>query len=131
MKRILLLAALVAFSIPGFAQQGVYQQKGKAIAGHSLDMVTVHYVFAFSCPHCHHFNPVLNQLKAQFGDKIKIIGVPMPWGGDDPGRLYLLAEKRGKGDEVKDMLFDFIHEKHAHAEALGLGIAAVSCRALS
>lgn len=111
MKRILLVLALVAFALPAFAQQGVYQTKGKAIAGHSLDVVTIHYVFAFSCPHCHHFNGALKQLKAQFGDRIKIIGVPMPWGGEDPGRLYLLAEKNGKEAEVKEMLFDFIHEK--------------------
>lgn len=75
----------------------------------SLRQVTIHEVFSFACPHCYNFNRKLPQLKEKFGKKIKIIPIPIGWNGHDPGRLFYIAETKGKGDEVKDMIFDFYH----------------------
>lgn len=79
----------------------------------SLEQVTIHEVFYFGCPHCYELNKMLPILKEDFGDKIKLISVPIGWGGHDPGRLLYIARQKGpeKEEEVKNMIFNFVHEK--------------------
>ena len=78
---------------------------------HSLDQVRIYEVFSFGCPHCYHLNEKLPQLKKRFGNKIKLIPMPIGWQGVNPGRLYFIAEEKGKGEAVKAMIFDFYHQK--------------------
>ena len=78
----------------------------------SLDQVTIHDVFAFDCPHCYDFfSNEYKALKKKFKNKVKIIQQPIGWRGPDPGRLYFIAEQKGKGDQVLAMTFDFIFNK--------------------
>ena len=108
------LALIIAFPSSGFAEiEGRYEllvtpPKMPPQAG-SLKQVTIHEVFSFACPHCYNLNRKLPQLRKKFGNKIKIIPVPIGWNGYDPGKLLYIAEEKGKGDEVKDMIFDFYH----------------------
>lgn len=79
---------------------------------HSLDQVTMHVVFAFDCPHCYNFHrDQETALKRKFGDKLKIVLQPIGWRGPDPGRLYFIAEEKGKGEAVLMMIFDFLFNK--------------------
>jgi thiol:disulfide interchange protein DsbA len=80
-------------------------------AAGSLDQVEIVEVFSFGCGHCYNLNRELPALKKRFGNKIKLSSNPIGWQGHDPGRLYYIAEEKGKGEKVKDMIFDFIHVK--------------------
>ncbi len=115
MKKQTLLILIVLFTLPLSAiagVKGVFETlEGKAPKAGSLDVVTIHEVFAFSCPHCAHFNQEIPALKKHFGKKIKFVGHPVGWAGHDPGRLYFIAVDLGKEEAVKDMIFDFFHEK--------------------
>jgi predicted DsbA family dithiol-disulfide isomerase len=89
-----------------------------APAEHSLDRVTIHEVFAFDCPHCYTFHKHTRKALAEkFKEKVHFISQPIGWRGHDPGRLYFIAEKFGKGDAVILMIFDFVFDK-----GLGLGM---------
>jgi predicted DsbA family dithiol-disulfide isomerase len=85
--------------------------------GRSLDRVTIHEVFSFDCPHCYTFHKHTKKaLQEKFGDKLQVIPQPIGWRGHDPGRLYFIAEKFGKGDAVILMIFDFLFDKGLGAE---------------
>ena len=77
----------------------------------SLDVVKIYEVFSFGCPHCFYLNNKIPKFKERFGKKVEIIPVPIGWIGPDPGRLYYIAKSKGKGEQVKDMIFDFYHVK--------------------
>jgi len=66
----------------------------------------------FNCPHCNLFNQQLPALKKKYGDRLEITYKPMLWKsvkGDLPFEksieAYILAERMGKGQEMKDALF--------------------------
>ena len=117
MKKMLLLIGLVAL----FLTPSAFSQipgKYEIIVPHrpppqnSLDQVRIYEVFAFDCGHCYEFfQNQYPRLKKKFGNKIKIFKRPIGWRGHDPGRLYFIAEEKGKGDKVIAMIFDFMHEK--------------------
>jgi len=87
-------------------------------AAHSLDRVTVYVVFAFDCGHCYHYHRSdLKALENRFRGKLKVVYQPIGWRGQDPGRLYFIAEEKGKGEAVMGMIFDFLFDK-----GLGLGM---------
>jgi len=78
----------------------------------SLDQVTIHEVFAFDCGHCFDFHKhEYKALKKHFKNKVKFVLRPIGWRGPDPGRLYFIAEQKGKGEQVLLMTFDFIFNK--------------------
>jgi predicted DsbA family dithiol-disulfide isomerase len=79
---------------------------------HSLNQVTLTEVFAFDCGHCYNFaKNQIPELTKKFGNKIKLIQKPIGWRGHDPGRLFFIAEEKGKGHEVMMMIFNFIFDK--------------------
>jgi predicted DsbA family dithiol-disulfide isomerase len=80
-------------------------------AANSLDQVQIDEVFAFSCGYCDKFHKsTYPRLKKRFGDKIKFVFRPVGWLGHDPGRLYYIAEEKGKGEGAMTMIFNLIHE---------------------
>lgn len=67
----------------------------------------------FNCPHCYSFNPQLQAISTKYGDRLEITYKPMLWKsvkGDLPFEksieAYILAERMGKGQEMKDALFN-------------------------
>ncbi len=76
---------------------------------HSMEQVVIHEVFSFNCGHCFNFHSKIKpRLKEKFGDNIKFKPQPIGWGGHDPGRLYFIAKKKGKGEEVISTIFDLV-----------------------
>jgi len=66
----------------------------------------------FNCPHCYTLNSLMPALKKKYGDRLEITYKPMFWKNvkGDPSfeksiEAYILAERMGKGDEMKDALF--------------------------
>jgi len=66
----------------------------------------------FNCGHCYALNLQLPAIKKKYGEKLEITYKPMLWRsvpGDKPFmksiEAYILAERMGKGEEMKDALF--------------------------
>ncbi len=66
----------------------------------------------FNCGHCYALNPQIPALKQKYGDKLEITYKPMLWrilpqdkGFEKSIEAYILAQKMGKGEEMKDALF--------------------------
>jgi len=119
-KRNLLIAILLLFvPMAGFsAIPGKYEVQipFSPPAARSLDQVTVHVVFAFDCGHCYNFHRSQQKaLKRKFGNKLRLINQPIGWRGENPGRLYFIAEEEGKGEAVLMTIFDLLFNK-------GLGV---------
>lgn len=104
---------LIFLLLPGMAVSGIpgrYELIAPRIPPeeHSLDVVTMHEVFAFSCGHCFDFTRIIApRLKEKFGKKLEIIPQPIGWAGHDPGKLYFIAKEKGIGNKVKLMIFNF------------------------
>lgn len=66
----------------------------------------------FNCGHCNVFNPQLHNLKQKYGDQLEITYRPMLWRTLPQDQYfrksieaYIIAERMGKGAEMKDALF--------------------------
>ncbi len=66
----------------------------------------------FGCGHCYALNQYMPELKKKYGDKLEVIYKPMLWrsvpadaGSKKSIEAYILAERMGKGEEMKDALF--------------------------
>ncbi|HUW67340.1 MAG TPA: DsbA family protein [Candidatus Nanoarchaeia archaeon] len=69
--------------------------------------------FKFNCGHCYSLNQRMPELEEKYGDQLEITYRPMLWltePKDLPFRksneAYIIAERMGKGDEMKSALFD-------------------------
>ncbi|HID26437.1 MAG TPA: hypothetical protein EYP22_01100 [Methanosarcinales archaeon] len=61
---------------------------------------------SFYCGHCYALNEKMPELMQTYGDKIKLIHIPIVWGQSTMSvEAYLIAEEMGKGEEMKDALF--------------------------
>jgi thiol:disulfide interchange protein DsbA len=74
----------------------------------------------FNCGHCYSLNQQLPALKKKYGDRLEITYKPMLWRSlpQDQGfrksiEAYIIAERMGKGEEMKDALFNamFVEKK--------------------
>jgi len=66
----------------------------------------------FNCGHCNTLNSLLPAIKKKYGDRLEITYKPMLWRSvpkDLPFKksmeAYILAERMGKGEEMKDAFF--------------------------
>lgn len=115
-KKILaLLISLVLLSISVSVQAGT----NRSIAGVHTTLpgetfkfdgksVEVLEFLSFSCRHCYSFERSIPVIKGNFPKKIQWKIVPIYWGehgSSKPGEAYLLAEEAGKGEEMKNALF--------------------------
>lgn len=92
----------------------------------------------FGCGHCYALNQKMPELKKKYGDKLEVTYKPMLWrslpadaGSRKSIEAYILAERMGKGEEMKDALFNaiFVDKKDLSsqfvlidiAESVGLG----------
>lgn len=72
----------------------------------------------FNCGHCYSLNSQLPAIKKKYGDKIEITYKPMLWRNSkvDQGfsksiEAYILAERMGKSEEMKDALFKALFDE--------------------
>ena len=61
----------------------------------------------FGCPHCNNLREASIEFRKQQKDRVEFIDIPIVFRGQDdaPLRLYYVASKLGKGDQIKDELF--------------------------
>jgi thiol:disulfide interchange protein DsbA len=116
-----ILGGILLISLLGWAQvafsaiQGEYEHMDQEPSQHEAGKVILFEFADFYCSHCHMFERVVGtKLKNEFGDKLEIrmVGFPVI-----PGKLptafemYNQAVTMGKGPEMKQLLFQSIHDK--------------------
>ncbi len=110
----LVIAALVIFFTSGTPPEkpeklptaGEYvklQQPGTYEPG----MVKIMVFMKFDCPHCYELDKNMPQLLQKYGDKVQVTYVPIVWPKQSTKSIeaYIIAERMGKGEEMRVALF--------------------------
>ncbi len=118
-KLITLIVSCVLLSSVAFAKgsvKGTFKviPPGTVPAAHSAKSITVYEIASFACPHCYKFNTILPTIKKKYGTKVTFKFYPILWNGENPARLFYLAQiKKGNAvaEQVKNEIFSYYHEK--------------------
>lgn len=111
-----LLIGIFASTTTAFsALQGEYEMMVDEPSLHEPGKVILLEFADFYCPHCHMFERVVvSKLQKEFGDQLetRMIGFPvMPGKLPTAFEMYNQAVAMGKGQKMKEVLFQSIHEK--------------------
>jgi len=129
---VLVIAALVIYFATSSPQKpeeklptaGKYVKLNKQ-STYESGKVKITEFLKFNCGHCYALNPQLSGLKKKYGDNLSVTYKPMLWRSvpqDQAMRksieAYILAERMGKGEEMKDALFKalFVEGKDLSSE---------------
>jgi protein-disulfide isomerase len=76
---------------------------------HTPQVVTVVELSDFECPYCRALHPVLDELLAKHGQRVRLVRMSFPLPGHPhargAARAYYCAEAQGRGDAMADVLF--------------------------
>ena len=122
MRKLILSAALVAASVFGMA---AVQAAEPATAGKEYielsnpvpvsvpGKIEVVALFWYGCPHCYHFEPVINPWIDKLPKDVNFKRVPAMFGGpwDAHGQMFLTLEAMGVEHNVHNAVFDAIQNK--------------------
>ena len=136
MRWMALSAGVLLFSTSLLADKirGHYTVVGTKPESHSVRKVIYEEVINFGCTHCNNLRKASEELRKKWGDRVEFVDIPITFRGQDdsPLRLYHVAKSVGKGDLVRDALFDarFVHGVDVFdagicnylARSLGLGL---------
>jgi thiol:disulfide interchange protein DsbA len=77
------------------------------------DQVEVAEVFWYGCPHCFHFDPMVEAWRAKKPDYVNFVRIPAVWNPllQMHARAFYTAEALGKGAEMHSEFFKEIHER--------------------
>jgi thiol:disulfide interchange protein DsbA len=72
-------------------------------------------VFGYTCPHCAHFEPMLEAWQAKQPADVNLVRVPAPFGGwwQPFAKAYYAAESLGLVDKTHAAMFNAIHVEKA------------------
>jgi len=78
------------------------------------DKVEVAEVFSYACPHCAHFQPTIDELKARLPTNAQLVLVPAVFRPEwEPfARAFYAAKSMGVLDKTHQALFDALHRDH-------------------
>ena len=110
MYRYLIIFLLLILALPLHSAErirGHYAVVGKVPKAHTVEKVVFEEFMNFGCPHCNNLREASNEFRKQQKDRVEFIDIPIVFRGQDdaPLRLYYVARKLGKGDQIKDELF--------------------------
>ena len=115
LKLILLaLGIIMSFSISANEKiRGHYKLVGNKPESNSITKIVFEEFINFGCSHCNKLHIASKEFRKNFADQIEFVDIPIVFKGQDesPLRLYYVARKIGKGDLIKEELFNasFIH----------------------
>jgi thiol:disulfide interchange protein DsbA len=91
---------------------GLYKKLPTAQPTRTGDKIEVLEVFWYGCPHCYHFEPVINKWLEEKADYIEFVRMPGVLGKNwlPHARAFYAAEKIGILDIIHKPLFDAIHK---------------------
>lgn len=77
------------------------------------DKVEVTEVFSYACPHCAHFQPAMDELKAKLPANAQLVLLPAVFRADwEPfARAFYAAKSMGVLDKTHQALFDALHKE--------------------
>jgi thiol:disulfide interchange protein DsbA len=113
---VLLLMVFGAASAQGLVSRYVagehYVQAENPVAQPNDGKIHVVEFFLYSCPHCYHLEPELNDWREDLGGDVVFSRVPVLFGagGERYARLYYTAEALGVLETVHERIFDAIHQ---------------------
>lgn len=120
-----LLAALVLAPVMAFAsaaspvqyQEGVHYD---VVAEKATTKPEVLEFFSFYCPHCKAFEPFAQALNkslpqgvALTKNHVDFLRVASPELQQSLAKAYVVAKNAGKGDQIADAIFDYLHNQRA------------------
>lgn len=120
-----LLAALVFAPVMAFAsaaapvqyQQGVHYD---VVAEKATTKPEVLEFFSFYCPHCKAFEPFAQALNKNLPKGVSLtkhhvdfLRVAPPELQQSLAKAYVVAKNAGKGDQIADAIFDYLHNQRA------------------
>ncbi|WP_455234610.1 thiol:disulfide interchange protein DsbA/DsbL [Thiogranum longum] len=116
MKRWLKLIALLLFAplvYADFNEGTEYQAITNAQPTASADKIEVLELFWYGCPHCYHFEPVLEDWLKNKPDDVVFVRMPAILGPNWEllARGYYTAEFLDAVDKIHKPLFDYIHKE--------------------
>jgi thiol:disulfide interchange protein DsbA len=78
------------------------------------DKIEVVEVFSYACPHCAHFQPAVDELKAKLPANAQLVLVPAVFNPTwEPfARAFYAAKAMGALDKTHQALFDALHRDH-------------------
>ncbi len=78
------------------------------------DKIEVAEVFSYACPHCAHFQPFVDQLKAKLPANAQLVYVPAVFNAtwEPYARAFYAAKSLGVLDKTHQALFDALHRDH-------------------
>ena len=111
---LLTLGIVMSFSISANDKiRGHYKLVGNKPESNSIKKIVFEEFINFGCSHCNKLHKASKEFRKKFADQIEFVDIPIVFKGQDdsPLRLYYVARKIGKGDLIKDELFNasFIH----------------------
>jgi thiol:disulfide interchange protein DsbA len=76
--------------------------------------IEVAEVFGYTCPHCAHFQPLVNEWHKTLPADVRFEYVPAAFGGawDALAKAFYAAEALGVRERTHDAVFDAIHNQH-------------------
>jgi len=91
---------------------GLYKELATAQPTRTGDKIEVVEVFWYGCPHCYHFEPVIEKWLEEKSEYIEFIRMPGILGKNwlPHARAFYAAEKLGILEEIHKPLFDAIHK---------------------
>lgn len=117
----LVIAALVIFFTLGTSPEKL--QEKLPTAGEYVKLqqpgtyehgkVKIMVFMKFDCPHCYELDKNMPQLLQKYGDKVQVTYVPIVWPKQSTKSIeaYIIAERMGKGEEMRVALFRAKFEK--------------------
>ena len=115
MRWIALSVGLLLFSTPLLADKirGHYTVVGTKPEPHSVQKLIYEEIINFGCLHCNNLRKASEELRKKWADRVEFVDIPITFRGQDvsPLRLYHVANSVGKGDLIRNALFDarFVH----------------------
>ena len=111
---LLTLGIVISFSISANEKiRGHYKLVGNKPASKSINKIIFEEFINFGCSHCNKLHKASKEFRKKFADQFEFVDIPIVFKGQDdsPLRLYYVARKIGKGNLIKDELFNasFIH----------------------
>lgn len=108
-----LLPAQAQRALPGVTEgvQYRYIDDGQPYRALPPGMVEVAEVFAYTCPHCAHFSPLLEKWAKQLPAHARLVLVPGVFSRDDPwSRVFFAAQTAKSLPVLHPRLFAAVHE---------------------
>lgn len=121
MRNLILSAALVAASAFGMTVQAAdpviagkqYIELSNPVPVSKPGKIEVVELFWYGCPHCYHFEPVINPWVDKLPEDVNFKRVPAMFGGpwDAHGQMFLTLEAMGVEHKVHAAVFDAIQNQ--------------------